>query len=348
MFDLGVDPAANAGKIYGSAYDIKGAGGLLGQVFSGTSTATAEDVQRASFLPRIQLARSATSQPSDAGTIAVRYPGLAPIAKTLEADTSADQVNQTFMELAGSMEMMEQPTLPTLSLGHYFGRDAQGLGAQRRGTASATCPAPSPTPSSPSAGNIAVDLVHGLHARQDLHDERPRGPGSLPLFPLRHGGTRWPRHRIGTAARRRASAVHDAQEQDVRHRPGHAAKVGPEDMSDFIANPEAHQDLGDYFASESQPPRRGQGPHYGELLQHPPGGHDRGRRSRKDLTASTSSATSSRVRSCQTAGDRRGHHSSRPDGRCHAAQPRRDAPHGPGCPLDEEYAGALAHADDSL
>ena len=119
MFDLGV--SGNVGKVYSEVYSAKGAGGLLGTVFSGTSTATAEDVERASWLPRIRHAYEDIAR-SDAGTIGVRYPGLAPIAKTLEADTSAEEVKQTFMELAGSMEMMEQPTLPTLSLAHWFGR----------------------------------------------------------------------------------------------------------------------------------------------------------------------------------------------------------------------------------
>lgn len=121
MFDLGLDPMANTGKAYGDVYSQEGARGLLGKFFTGTSTATAEDVARASMLPRVKLAFADIAR-SDAGTIAVRYPGLAPIALTLEQDSTAAEVRQTFMELAGSMEMMEQPTLPTLSLGHLFGR----------------------------------------------------------------------------------------------------------------------------------------------------------------------------------------------------------------------------------
>src|ERR1700733_5533710 len=53
MFDLGADPVANVGKAYGSLYSQTGPGGLLGKAFSGTSTATAESVERASYLPRI-------------------------------------------------------------------------------------------------------------------------------------------------------------------------------------------------------------------------------------------------------------------------------------------------------
>jgi hypothetical protein len=121
MFDLGLDPVANAGKIYGSVYSQGGAGGMLGKVFTGTSTATAESVEQASFLPRVQMAFRDIAN-SDAGTIAVRYPALKRIALTLEADTTPDEVKQTFMELAGSMEMLEAPTLPTMSLSHLVGR----------------------------------------------------------------------------------------------------------------------------------------------------------------------------------------------------------------------------------
>ena len=56
-----------------------------------------EDVARASFLPRVQLAFGDIAH-SDAGTIAVRYPQLAPIALTLEQDSTAAEVQQTFME----------------------------------------------------------------------------------------------------------------------------------------------------------------------------------------------------------------------------------------------------------
>ena len=104
-----------------SPYTQAGSGGLLGKVFTGTSTTTAEQVEAASSLPRVRLAFEDIAR-SDAGTIATRYPQLSRLALTLEGDTTAEEVKQTFMELAGSMEMMEAPTLPTMSLSHLVGR----------------------------------------------------------------------------------------------------------------------------------------------------------------------------------------------------------------------------------
>lgn len=244
MFDLGVDPAANAGKIYSSAYGITGSGGLLGQVFSGTSTATAEDVQRASFLPRIQHAFSDIAA-SDAGTIAVRYPGLAPIAKTLEADTSAEQVKQTFMELAGSMEMMEQPTLPTLSLAHYFGRtlrdsarNAGGpLGYLPRSIADAFESQPGNTLSTSS-----MDFMHG-----NISMTTDRGAKDLYRF-FRFGmGDRVARASVDAWLHGAPGERYTMLKNGVYTTVLAMAKMAPKDIADFVAHPEAHQDLGDYM-----------------------------------------------------------------------------------------------------
>jgi hypothetical protein len=244
MFDLGVDPGANAGKIYSSAYGIQGAGGLLGQVFSGTSTATAEDVARASFLPRIQHAFSDIAA-SDAGTIAVRYPGLAPIAKTLEADTTAAQVQQTFMELAGSMEMMEQPTLPTLSLGHYLGRtlrdaarNAGGpLGYLPRSIADAFESQPGNTLSTSS-----MDFLHG-----NISMTTDRGAKDLYRF-FRFGmGDRVARASVDAWLHGAPGERYTMLKNGIYSTVLAMAKLAPKDIADFVAHPEAHEDLGNYM-----------------------------------------------------------------------------------------------------
>ena len=251
MFDLGMDPVANAGKAYGSAYSLKGSGGLLGTVFSGTSTATAEDVERASFLPRIQHAYADIAR-SDEATIGIRYPGLAPIAKTLEADTSAEEVKQTFMELAGSMEMMEQPTLPTLSLAHYFGRtlrdsarNAGGpLGYLPRSIADAFESMPGNTLSTSS-----MDFLHGK-----ISMTSPRGAKDLYRF-FRFGmGDRVARTSVDAwlhgAPGERYAILKNGMYATVL---AMAKMAPPEDIADMVAHPGAYEDLGDYMTDLGLP-----------------------------------------------------------------------------------------------
>ena len=93
-------------------------GGLAGRVFKGTSAATAEDIQNAystSFRFRNAAADIARS---DAGTIAVRYPKLAGISSELEEAQSGQEVKEVMMQLAGTNEMLQVDTVPTLALGH--------------------------------------------------------------------------------------------------------------------------------------------------------------------------------------------------------------------------------------
>ena len=250
MFDLGLDPVANAGKIYGSVHTVTGAGGLIGTVFSGTSTATAEDVARASFLPRIQMAFRDIAN-SDAGTIAVRYPGLAPIAKTLEADTSPAEVQRTFMELAGSMEMMEQPTLPTLSLAHYFGRSLRDS-ARNAGGPLGYLPRSIADAFESQPGNLlgtsSMDFMHGK-----ISMTTDRGAKDLYRF-FRFGmGDRVARASVDAWLHAAPGERYSMLKNGIYTTILGMAKLAPEDTADFIKNPAAHEDLGDYMTEIGQP-----------------------------------------------------------------------------------------------
>ena len=124
--DMIADPLGLAGKGLGEAHSIEGMGGALGKVFRGTSI-TAENVDQAySTLPSIRRAFSdiATMSPGD---IAVRYPQFNGIANELGAASTADEVKDTFKELAASSEMLDAAKLPTLAASRMIFRPLRDI-----------------------------------------------------------------------------------------------------------------------------------------------------------------------------------------------------------------------------
>ena len=113
--DLIADPVALAGKGLGAAHSLEGMNGVLGQTFRGTAV-TAENVDQAyRTLPSVQRAFTDIASKDVAG-IRRAFPQFVGIANELAAATTADDVRQTFKELAGSSEMLDAQKLPTLAL----------------------------------------------------------------------------------------------------------------------------------------------------------------------------------------------------------------------------------------
>lgn len=112
--DLIADPLGNIGKGLGEAHSLEGMGGVLGKTYRGTAI-TADNVDQAfSTLPSVRRAFSDIAG-STAGDIAVKYPQFSGIAQELGEATSAEEVKDTFKELAASSEMLDAAKLPTLS-----------------------------------------------------------------------------------------------------------------------------------------------------------------------------------------------------------------------------------------
>lgn len=113
--DLIADPVGLVGKGLGEAHSIEGMGGLAGRTFQGTAV-TAENVDQAyQTLPSVRRAFSDIAV-SDAGDITRKYPQFVGIARELGDANTADEVKDTFKELASSAEMLDAQKLPTLSL----------------------------------------------------------------------------------------------------------------------------------------------------------------------------------------------------------------------------------------
>ena len=113
--DIIADPVALGGKMLGAAHSLEGMSGALGNTFKGTAI-TAENVDQAyRTLPSVQRAFGdiAISSPGD---IVRKYPQFAGIAGSLGDAKTADQVAETFKDLAASSEMLDAQRLPTLSL----------------------------------------------------------------------------------------------------------------------------------------------------------------------------------------------------------------------------------------
>ncbi len=132
IFDLGLDPLANAGKGFAAAHDTEGMGGVLGKVFQGISLRDPEAIDQAwRTLPAY---RRAASQIAEMGpTDIVKNFGVqwAPIANTLGDAKTATDVHEVFHDLAVSREMLDADRLPTMSLTrtatgafHDFARNA--------------------------------------------------------------------------------------------------------------------------------------------------------------------------------------------------------------------------------
>lgn len=112
--DMIADPLGLGGKAVGEAHSLEGMGGLLGKRYTGVAI-TAENVDQAfDTLPSIRRAFAdiAISSPGD---IARKYPQFVGIAKELAEASSAEEVKDTFKELAASSEMLDSAKLPTLS-----------------------------------------------------------------------------------------------------------------------------------------------------------------------------------------------------------------------------------------
>ena len=113
--DLIADPLGLAGKGLGEAHSVEGMGGLMGKIYQGTSI-TAENVDQAyNTLPSIRRAFSAIANTDVAGVRRL-FPQFAGIANELGAASTADEVKDTFKELAASSEMLDAQKLPTLSV----------------------------------------------------------------------------------------------------------------------------------------------------------------------------------------------------------------------------------------
>jgi hypothetical protein len=112
--DMIADPLGKVGGVLGEAHSLEGAGGLLGTRYKGLAV-TAENVDQAyDTLPSIRRAFAdiAISSPGD---IARKYPQFVGIAGELGEASSAEEVKDTFKELAASSEMLDSAKLPTLS-----------------------------------------------------------------------------------------------------------------------------------------------------------------------------------------------------------------------------------------
>ena len=113
--DMLADPVANVGKGLAGAHSLEGMGGLLGKRFTGLAI-TPETVDQAyRTLPSVRRAFEdiAISSPGD---IIRKYPQFAAISGELGDAHTADDVAQTFRELADTSNMMDAQKLPTLAL----------------------------------------------------------------------------------------------------------------------------------------------------------------------------------------------------------------------------------------
>ena len=112
--DMIADPLGLAGKGLGEAHSLEGMGGLAGRRYRGLAI-TAENVDQAyETLPSVRRAFSDIAK-SSPGDIAAHWPAFQGIAQELGAASTADEVRDTFKDLASASEMLDSAKLPTLA-----------------------------------------------------------------------------------------------------------------------------------------------------------------------------------------------------------------------------------------